>query len=407
MYSALGKKELDAIMVDFSWNNLKRWTVGLGRSVNYHTHGRLFTPMPKYVCFRVTRNCNSRCVMCSDWKNKHHGEITVEEVRQVFSNPLLNNLKWINVLGGEPTIRRDIPDIIQSIYENVNLRGLGLNTNAFATEMIAQRIGRILEMSKANPKTRERHLSVVISVDGVGELHDRIRGIPGGFEKICNTLERLKTLRASDPRLSIGLSCCIQPQNVHGLFELKAFATERRVSINFFTMRFAHVFGNLHDRNNLLFRFSPSQVTVFKDFISSTDAYRSNDAFRWAWNEHFTVDSGMKRTFPCLWFYCGFMIFPDGNITLCDSNPEQVIGNLRERSIDAILGSRVVTGVRDTLDKSACRTCSFTTSEPAFNLEQEFWYQTKRRLAQRFRLHRGKRELPSQDTIQPVRKHPS
>lgn len=335
--------------------------------------------------------------MCSDWKNKHHGEITVEEIRQVFSNPLLNNLKWVNVLGGEPTIRRDLPDIIQTIYENVNLRGLGLNTNGFVTEMIAQRVTQILEMSKANPETRERCLNVEISVDGVGELHDRIRGVPGGFEKICNTLERLKALRACDPRLSVGLSCCVQPQNVHGLLELSAFAKERRVSISFFPMRFAHIFGNLHDRENLLFRFSPSQVTAFKDFISSTDAYRSNDAFRWAWNEHFTVDSRMKRTFPCIWFFCGFMIYPDGNITLCDSNFEQVIGNVRERSVDAILGSRVVVGVRDMLSKSVCRTCSFTTSDPAVNLEQEFWYQAKRRLAQRFGLHRVKLDLPPQD----------
>jgi MoaA/NifB/PqqE/SkfB family radical SAM enzyme len=216
--------------------------------------------------------------MCSDWKNKHHGEITVEEIRQVFSNPLLKNLKWINVLGGEPTIRRDLPDIIQTIYENVNLRGLGLNTNGFVTKMIMQRVTGILEMSKANPKTRERCLNVVISMDGFGELHDRIRGVPGGFEKICNALERLKALRAGDPRLSVGLSCCVQPKNVHGLPELQDFAKERSVSISFFPMRFAHVFGNLHDRDNPLFRFSPSQVMAFKDFISSTDSYRSNNA---------------------------------------------------------------------------------------------------------------------------------
>lgn len=269
-------------MSDFSLKNLKRYAKGLIRAVNYHMSGRLFTPSPTYVCFRVTRNCNSKCIMCSDWKFKQRGEITVEEVRRVFSNPLLKNLKWVNVLGGEPTIRHDISDIIQAIYEDTNLSGIGLNTNGFATDMVLKRITQILEISKSNPETQKKRLNVVISVDGVGDIHNKIRGISRGFERICDTLKQLQILKSNDSRLSVGLSCCVQPQNLHGLLDLENFAREKNVTISFFPMRFAHVFGNLFDRDKFHFQFSPSQVTDFKYFISKRDAYKSNKFFQWA-----------------------------------------------------------------------------------------------------------------------------
>lgn len=369
-------------MNKFPWNNLKYRTEGFFRSVNYHTHGRLFTPTPKYVCFRITKNCNSKCVMCSDWKNRARGEITAEEVRQVFSNPLLKHLSWVNVLGGEPTIRQDLPDIIQAIYENVTLAGVTLNTNGFVTETIVKRVSQTLEKSKRNLSTRKKSLNVVISVDGLGDLHDEIRGVPKGFEKICKTIEGLQALRGNDPRLSLGLTCCVQPKNIHGLSELQDFAKGKGVPVSFFPMRFAHVFGNLHDRDNPLFHFSPLQRSAFEEFIRNIVVYRSDDAYRWAWDEHFGVESGRKREFPCLWLYSGFMLFPDGKVTLCDSNPEQVIGNIHEKPIDAILKSWQVVATRVSLRQSICQTCSFTTSDPSINLEQEFWYKVKHRFAQ-------------------------
>jgi radical SAM protein with 4Fe4S-binding SPASM domain len=47
-----------------------------------------------------------------------------------------------------------------------------------------------------------RNVGIAVSLDGIGEMHDRIRGVEGGFDRVIETLTRLRTLGYSNVRVA-------------------------------------------------------------------------------------------------------------------------------------------------------------------------------------------------------------
>ena len=68
--------------------------------------------VPKEAVIAVTYNCNARCMMCNIWKEKPGREVETSTY-----NKLPTTLKTINISGGEPFLRKDLPEII-NIIEN-------------------------------------------------------------------------------------------------------------------------------------------------------------------------------------------------------------------------------------------------------------------------------------------------
>jgi hypothetical protein len=72
----------------------------------------------------------------------------------------------------------------------------------------------------------ESQIIINLSLDGVGEKHDFIRGVPGNFEKFERTLAALLDLRDSLPNLAIGIHSVISTFSVGHLDELIAYADQ-------------------------------------------------------------------------------------------------------------------------------------------------------------------------------------
>ena len=87
----------------------------------------------------------------------------------------LSRLSHVSLTGGEPTLRTDLIDILRAIVRRHPRISLNLNTNAFNTAGLL----RFVEAAAAETQ----RLTVMVSLDGMGEAHDRIRGIPGAFTR--------------------------------------------------------------------------------------------------------------------------------------------------------------------------------------------------------------------------------
>ena len=95
-------------------------------------------------------------------------------------------------------------------------------TNAILPERIEESTSRILEIiEKEAPGTV---LSIKPSFDGIGEQHDEIRGIPGNFEKLLDTLGRLSKLRETHKYLHVGVGTVVSRFNQNSLNEIIAYA---------------------------------------------------------------------------------------------------------------------------------------------------------------------------------------
>lgn len=178
---------------------------------------------PKEATVAVTSRCNLRCAMCNIWKEPVSDELKPEDFLALPSA-----LRTINVTGGEPFLRKDIVDVVRRIHEAAPRSRIVISTNGFLTERIVEAVA---EMMQFCPR-----LGIGVSIDGIGEIHDRIRGVEGAFERAVETVKRLKAIGLED--LRIGMT--ILPENQHCLVSVFELAEELGVE---FTTTIAHNSG--------------------------------------------------------------------------------------------------------------------------------------------------------------------
>lgn len=151
----------------------------------------------------VTLNCNARCTMCNIWQNKISGELRPEEYSRL---PV--SLREINITGGEPFLRKDLPDIVEVLSKACPRARLLINTNGYLTSQIKSVFPKIL---KKNSKTAIR-----VSIDGYGQTHTKIRGLPHFFERAMETLSFLKKIGVRD----LGVSFTLMERNKNELLTM-------------------------------------------------------------------------------------------------------------------------------------------------------------------------------------------
>ncbi|HKZ34419.1 MAG TPA: radical SAM protein, partial [Patescibacteria group bacterium] len=123
--------------------------------------------------------------MCNIWQNRITDELKPEEFLK-----LPDSLKDINITGGEPFLRMDLPEIVANIKLAAPKARLVLSTNGFLPKVIEKNIPKILQT--------DPDFAVRVSLDGWNETHDRIRRIPNGFNMIMETLSILKAAGVKD-----------------------------------------------------------------------------------------------------------------------------------------------------------------------------------------------------------------
>jgi len=127
---------------------------------------------------RVTMACNLRCKQCYAIAGKKmENELSLEEIKK-----LLNDLKKLGVIrifftGGEPFARQDMVEIFR--HADKNGFAMYISTN-----------GVLVRPETINALSKLKHLRTFqISIDGIGRLHDEIRGVPGTFERATQTIK--------------------------------------------------------------------------------------------------------------------------------------------------------------------------------------------------------------------------
>ncbi len=149
---------------------------------------------PSFITFFVTWRCNCRCIMCSIWKKRKSTELSPQEIGKIFKQ--FKGVDAVRISGGEPFMRKDLARVINIVDEKARPGVIHITTNGLLTADILQ----VIE----NVKTpRKIHLKV--SIDSIKEENDRIRGVPGAYERAMETLRKLALLR-KDKKFYLGVN---------------------------------------------------------------------------------------------------------------------------------------------------------------------------------------------------------
>jgi MoaA/NifB/PqqE/SkfB family radical SAM enzyme len=138
--------------------------------------------------------------------------MTYDELSKLSSTmPRFHDL-WLS--GGEPFLRKDLAEVICLFYNNNGIRDVRIPTNGLPSDQTLKIVKSVLE------RCPELHLEIDISIDGFSETHDRIRAVPGNFQKALQTLGQLEQLRPEWPNLTVYLNSVITSENRNEIVQL-------------------------------------------------------------------------------------------------------------------------------------------------------------------------------------------
>lgn len=138
---------------------------------------------PRLLTYIVTFRCNARCVMCDSWRKDGEDELSLDQIARIYRQ--LPPLHAVRLTGGEPFVRPDLEAIAALTQDLLRPGLLHVTTNGFLTDRI---------VSFCERRDRRVPLQLLVSIDGVGEKHNEIRGRRDAWDKA------IATVRAIAPR---------------------------------------------------------------------------------------------------------------------------------------------------------------------------------------------------------------
>lgn len=172
------------------------------------------------LIFFITSRCNSKCRTCFYWEAlNQEDDLDVAEIERLSSTMPPFNEIWLS--GGEPTLRTELPEILELFYRQNGVRSINFPANGLQPRKLLQVIEAIFSRC---PDLRT-HLN--LAVDGIGETHDRIRGVPGNFDRALESLGLLQALREQDDRLRLHVNSVVCRENASEMLFLGELLRER------------------------------------------------------------------------------------------------------------------------------------------------------------------------------------
>ena len=271
----------------------------------------------------VTYRCNARCKMCNRYKRPSapDEEISIETIKK------LPPMYFTNITGGEPFIRTDLKDIVRELYKKSDR--IVISTNGFFTD-------RIIDLCKEFP-----NVGIRISIEGLEETNNAIRGLEDGFNKGYTTLKKLVEMNHPD----VGFGMTVQDANAKDLVPLYKLSNE--MNMEFATASLHNSFYFVEAKNIIKDR--PMVAQNFENLVN--ELLKSNSPKKWfrAYFNHGLINYiyGQKRLLPCDMAFDTFFIDPYGDVMPCNGTKDkEVMGNLNTQTWDELWNSKEAEKVR-------------------------------------------------------------
>ena len=171
--------------------------------------------LPLQLVLFVTSRCNMRCEHCfylEEINDSSRTELSLEQIEALASE--LGGLHWIALSGGEPYLRKDLVEIVQSFYRYSRPNIISHVTNGYYPDRISVMTKR---MAATCPKSKNL---VIFSLDGLEETHEQIRHSPGSFEKVRESIQNVQKHQSDYPNLETGVVITAQENNREELIPL-------------------------------------------------------------------------------------------------------------------------------------------------------------------------------------------
>lgn len=261
----------------------------------------------------LTYRCNSRCSMCNVWQ---HPTIPADEVTAATLAKLPDGLDYLNLTGGEPTLRADLEDIVDILHPKT--AKLEISTNG----LNGDKLERIIQ--------KHPDVKIRISLEGIGERNNQIRGEKDGFQRKLATMERLVKAGGCD----LGFATTFQDDNCDQLLDVYRlccqFGGEMATSSLHNGFQFQKIDNTPYDRVKIAKGVEPL----------ITEMLKSNKPKNW-FRAYLNLGLmkkilGQPRLMPCTVGRDLMFVDPFGKVFACNVRPDLEVGDLTLNTWDEI-----------------------------------------------------------------------
>lgn len=296
--------------------------------------------------------------MCASVTYPTDGEMDSATIQRIFSE--IGSLRLVRISGGEPFLRPDLAEVVRHIQLVCRPDVVHISTNGLLRE-------QILDLVRDR---RGTGLSLSVSLDGIGEAHERLRGA-GTFARTYATIVELARLRTSHG-FRLEVNCTLEADTLDEVERVDAEMTALGVSVSWLLAREFHPSAPPPTRPG----HPPS--TIYPPLLGAFDrdhlARTLDDILEHRIRGNGLPDRLARRYYlegvrnrvvrgvrspdpPCVSLTDHLRLMPNGDVTICRSDLT-VAGNAAQEGFLSVWRGPRAARLRETVRR--CRRCWYT-----------------------------------------------
>jgi MoaA/NifB/PqqE/SkfB family radical SAM enzyme len=303
--------------------------VWLGSQVSPKFLPSTIRPLAAHV--KLTENCQAKCISCDYWKSRWDDGIDTDRAIDLVNQIAALGIRTLRFTGGEPLLRKDFFQVLQQAHTS-SFKRIILQTNGLLLKKLHNEIN-------ASPIT-----NVSVSIDGLRDTNDHIRGIRGYFDL---AMEGLKLLRHKQISIAVTL-------NRISASELGTLADVARdagagvdlniLSRSLFFLRDADIASMWPKRKDVV------EIVKFLRDRVKRPSFEVDYITRYYNNEKLAE-------LPCVLGYLQVFVLSNGDV-LTGCYPLQAVGNILRDSLATILASEAYSRQSMAMIRRECPGCT-------------------------------------------------
>ena len=322
--------------------------------VNTFINAKVHPIRPTVLIYNCTWVCDAKCTMCNNWKwGNRKEDMTLEQLEPVMDSPFWGAVENLNISGGEPTTRLDLPEMVEMFQRRLpRLRKIGINTTGLTPARAIPMLTRIVKFCAEHGLL----ISIRVSLDGIGDVHDQVRAVKNGFDKASKTIEAMQALAKTHDNFSFGIASTIFAKNLDDAENILTWARTKDLDVVFNMLRFTDAMlhnGGLKETIGFQEREETFMRKFFLDRVKE-ESVLSGQAFMYL---HYAdmIANGYHRTMPCPFQSQGLLLNPNGDLHYCENS--QKIGNVLDDPAETLYYKAENLMHREKIKEEICPTC--------------------------------------------------
>src|SRR5574341_1869150 len=228
----------------FRLQYLARTAAGVPRDLaNTFIVSKIKPLRPTVLIYNCTFAWYARCQMCNNGKRgDRKSDMPLDQLDGAMNHDFWGAIENLNISGGEPTTRNDLPEMVELFHRRLpRLRKIGVNSTGLTPHRAIPMFDRIVKFTADH----DLPVSIRVSLDGIGDVHNQVRAVKNGFDKAVRTIEAMQKLAADHPNFQFGIAATIFATNLEDAKNILTWARTKDLDIVFNMLRFTdNMLGN-------------------------------------------------------------------------------------------------------------------------------------------------------------------